>query len=84
MSTTQPIQLQSKLNDLKKEYKDGLLPLTVYEDLCRKAIESYNNNNNNQIIRNETYTAINLGMLCYPKFTLIVYLFFLYVLMLSS
>ena len=83
MSTTQPIQLQSKLNDLKKQYKDGLLPLTVHEDLCRKAIESYNDNNN-QIIRNETYTAINLGMLCYHKFTLIVYLFFLYVLMLSS
>ena len=83
MSTTHPAPLQAKLNDLKKEYKDGLLPLTVYEDLCRKAIESYNDNNN-QIIRNETYTAINLGMLCYPKFTLIVYLFFLYVLMLSS
>ena len=84
MSTTEPIQLQAKLNDLKKEYKDGLLPLTVYEDLCRKAIESYNNNNNNQIIRNETYSAPNLGMLRYAKFTLIVYLLFLYVSILTS
>ena len=80
MSTTEPIQLQAKLNDLKKEYNDGLLPLTVYEDLCRKAIESHNN----QIIRNETYTAPNLGMLFYPKFTLIVYLLFLSMLMLTS
>ena len=83
MSTTHPAPLQAKLNDLKKEYKDGLLPLTVYEDLCRKAIESYNDNNN-QIIRNETCSAPNLGMLRYAKFTLIVYLLFLYVSILTS